>query len=62
MISQHPASYPYTLKATPENIHFGFYSADLNPVLTIRSGDEVEIETSRAVEIYSLWRSSTARA
>ena len=38
----------HKLKALPENVHLGFYSADLKPVLTIRSGDEVEIETSRA--------------
>ncbi len=38
----------YTVKALPQNIHLGFYSAELKPVLTIRSGDVVEIETSRA--------------
>jgi acetamidase/formamidase len=38
----------YILKAIPENIHFGFYSADLRPVLEIRSGDTIVIETSRA--------------
>jgi len=46
MVSHH--SNPYTLKAVPENIHVGYYSADLKPVLTIRSGDVVEIETTRA--------------
>lgn len=34
------------LKPTPENIHFGFYSADLKPILTIYSGETVQIETT----------------
>ena len=46
MVSQRSA--PHLLKAIPENIHFGFYSADLKSVLTIQSGEVVEIETSRA--------------
>jgi acetamidase/formamidase len=43
-----------TLKALPENIHFGFYSADLSPVLTVRSGEAVRIETTRAEAIDGL--------
>jgi acetamidase/formamidase len=46
MVPQQSA--PYILKAIPENIHIGYFSADLKPVLTIRSGDAVEIETTRA--------------
>lgn len=37
----------YTVRAVPENIHFGFYSAELKPILTVKSGDTVKIETSR---------------
>ena len=36
----------YILKPTPENVHFGFYSADLKPILTIYSGETVQIETT----------------
>jgi acetamidase/formamidase len=36
----------YILKPTPENVHFGFYSADLKPIVTIHSGETVQIETA----------------
>ena len=32
------------LKSTPETVHWGFYDAELKPVLTIDSGDRVTIE------------------
>jgi acetamidase/formamidase len=35
----------YTLKATPQTVVIGYYSAAARPVLTIRSGDRVAIET-----------------
>jgi acetamidase/formamidase len=35
----------YQLKATPENIAWGYYSAAAKPVLRIKSGDRVEIQT-----------------
>ncbi|HEC60670.1 MAG TPA: acetamidase [bacterium] len=42
------------LRAVPENIHFGFYAADLKPVLVIQSGDTVQIETSRCDDVKNL--------
>jgi len=35
----------YTLKATPQTVVIGYYSAAAKPVLTIHSGDRVAIET-----------------
>lgn len=35
----------YKLKATPENIAYGYYWAGAKPVLTVKSGDIVEIQT-----------------
>lgn len=35
----------YKLKATPENIAWGYYWAEATPVLTVKSGDTVEIQT-----------------
>jgi acetamidase/formamidase len=35
----------YQLKATPSNIVWGYYSAAAKPVLRIKSGDRVEIQT-----------------
>src|SRR6202034_704868 len=35
----------YTLKVTPQTIAWGYYWSAAKPVLTIRSGDTVEIET-----------------
>ncbi|HEX6897835.1 MAG TPA: hypothetical protein VF146_21290, partial [Bryobacteraceae bacterium] len=34
----------YKLKASPETIVWGYYSASAKPVLTIKSGDTVEIQ------------------
>ena len=34
----------HELPLTPENIHWGFYDASLEPVVTIRSGDRVSFE------------------
>src|SRR6266481_951803 len=35
----------YQLKATPENIAWGYYSAAAKPVLRIKSGDRVAVQT-----------------
>jgi acetamidase/formamidase len=35
----------YTLRATPQTVVIGYYSASAKPILTIHSGDRVEIET-----------------
>ncbi|HVW85947.1 MAG TPA: hypothetical protein VHB50_14760, partial [Bryobacteraceae bacterium] len=35
----------FTLKATPQTVVIGNYSAATKPVLTVHSGDTVEIET-----------------
>lgn len=35
----------YTLKATPKTVAWGYYSATAPPVLRIKSGDTVEVET-----------------
>src|SRR5579863_6433997 len=35
----------YQLKATPKTVVWGYYAADVTPVLRVRSGDTVEIET-----------------
>lgn len=35
----------YKLKATPENIAWGYYWAEAKPALTVKSGDTVEIQT-----------------
>lgn len=35
----------HTLKASPQTVHWGHFSAALKPVLTIESGDRVTIET-----------------
>jgi acetamidase/formamidase len=35
----------HKLKATPENIAWGYYWADAKPVLNVKSGDTVEIQT-----------------
>jgi acetamidase/formamidase len=35
----------YTLKATPQTVVIGYYSAAAKPILTIHSGDRVVIET-----------------
>src|SRR5271155_1326785 len=35
----------YTLKVTPQTIAWGYYWSAAKPVLTVRSGDTVEIQT-----------------
>ena len=35
----------HELPLSPENVHWGYYDASLRPVLTIRSGDHVSVET-----------------
>src|SRR5271154_2597812 len=34
----------YQLKVTPETIAWGYYWADAKPVLTVKSGDTVEVQ------------------
>ena len=34
----------YELKASPENIHWGYFSAELEPVIRVNPGDIVIIE------------------
>ncbi len=34
-----------TLLATPETVAWGYYSAKAKPVLTVKSGDSVSIQT-----------------
>src|SRR6266481_115823 len=44
--AQQPASKPeYSLKATPKTIAWGYYDASTPPVLRVKSGDSVEIQT-----------------
>src|SRR5688572_22970019 len=42
----------HDLPLTPANIHWGYYDARIKPVLTIRSGDSVRVQTmvARGVE------------
>src|SRR6476660_1566124 len=40
-----PAQAAYTLKATPKTVAWGYYDAKAAPVLHVKSGDTVEIET-----------------
>jgi acetamidase/formamidase len=42
----------YILKATKETVHLGGFSHLLNPVLTIDSGDTVEVETYSGYYVY----------
>ncbi|WP_108398709.1 acetamidase/formamidase family protein [Devosia submarina] len=35
----------HVLRATPDTVHWGYFSPDLEPVLTIQPGDTVKIET-----------------
>jgi FtsP/CotA-like multicopper oxidase with cupredoxin domain len=39
------AQVTYTLKATPKTVAWGYYDAKAAPVLRIKSGDAVEIQT-----------------
>ena len=38
----------HTLKSSPETVHWGYFDASVAPVLSIRSGDRVTIETVAA--------------
>ncbi len=38
----------HTLAAAPETVHWGFFDAGLPPVLTIESGDRIELLTEPA--------------
>ncbi len=40
-----PALAQQALRATPATIHWGYYSAEAKPVLTVKSGETVRIET-----------------
>ena len=40
-----PAQTTYTLKPTPKTVAWGYYDAKATPVLRIKSGDTVEIQT-----------------
>jgi acetamidase/formamidase len=49
----------HRLPLAPENVHWGYYAAAVEPVLTIRSGDRVYVETMVA---HGLWRLRRAGA
>lgn len=49
----------HRLPLTPENVHWGYYDASVPPVLSIRSGDRVYVETMVA---HGLWRLRRAGA
>ncbi|MEM9907148.1 MAG: acetamidase/formamidase family protein [Cyanobacteria bacterium P01_D01_bin.44] len=42
----------HTLKATCETVHFGGFSSDLPPALTIRSGDRIRVETFSGLPVH----------
>lgn len=42
----------HVLKATRETVHFGGFSPDLKPALTVRSGDTIAVETFSGLNIY----------
>jgi acetamidase/formamidase len=42
----------YHLKATCETVHFGGFSSQLPPALTVRSGDRITIETFSGLPVY----------
>lgn len=42
----------HILKATPETVHLGGFSAGLPPALVVESGDRVEVETYTGFKIY----------
>jgi acetamidase/formamidase len=49
----------HRLPLEPANVHWGYYAASVRPVLTIRSGDRVYVETMVA---HGLWRLRRAGA
>src|SRR5215510_12196643 len=42
---QAPAARTYRLEATPETVAYGYYDAAAKPVLTIASGDIIDVDT-----------------
>ena len=40
-----PALAQAPIHATPANVHWGYYAADAKPVLTVRSGEIVRMDT-----------------
>src|SRR5260370_5781118 len=42
---QQPTAQTHQLKATPKTVAWGYYDASAKPVLRIRSGDTVEVQT-----------------
>ncbi len=42
----------HTLKATCSTVHFGGFSSELPPALTVKSGDRIEVETFSGVPVY----------
>src|SRR5689334_24821090 len=46
LLAQHTtAQATYTLKPTPKTVAWGYYDAKTTPVLRVKSGDTVEIQT-----------------
>ena len=41
-----PVMTHHHLQSSPETCHWGFFEAKLKPVLTVKSGDEVTIDTT----------------
>src|SRR5256886_17675456 len=44
-VQQGSAQAKYTLKPTPKTVAWGYYDAKVAPVLRVKSGDTVEIQT-----------------
>lgn len=42
----------HTLKATCETVHYGGFSSQLPPALTVRSGDRITVETFSGLPVY----------
>ena len=42
----------HRLKATCATVHFGGFSSELSPALTVKSGDRIEVETFSGVPVY----------
>src|SRR5580698_345724 len=45
LMAASPEPATYKLKATPRTVAWGYYAASTPPVLHIRAGDSVEVET-----------------
>jgi acetamidase/formamidase len=48
-MTEHDSQASYTLAANPKTIHWGHFSSELKPALTIKSGDIVSVETCTAL-------------